>query len=67
MVNNEKRVNAQSRKKKTKFESLKLLKTCAGKDYWALAADVFDGFHMIENHPADLKYHTVDAGFQMKM
>ena len=67
MVNNEKRVNALSRKKKTKFESLKLLKTCAGKDYWALAADVFDGFHMIENHPTDQKYHTVDVGPQVEM
>ena len=33
MVNNEKRVNSLSRKKKTKFESLKVLKTCASKDY----------------------------------
>jgi hypothetical protein len=65
IVNNEKRVNSQSRKKKTKFESLTLLNTCVGKGYWGLAADVFDGFHMVENHPLDQKYHTVDVGAQV--
>ena len=64
-VFNEKRQNSLQRKKKTKFESLKMLKTCAKQGYWGLAADVLDGFHLLENHPSDQKYHTADVGAQV--
>ena len=64
-VFNEKRQNTLQRKKKTRFESLKMLKTCAQQGYFGLGADVKDGFHLLKNHPSDQKYHTADVGPQV--
>ena len=68
MVFNQKRMNREMRKKSTKLDDLRMLRSLAQKGDFASSMDVGaapagrDGYHAVEIHVKDQRYMTVDLG-----
>jgi hypothetical protein len=68
LVYNQKRLNALIRKKRIKLESMKMVRDVARPGDWAYSMDVGaapngkDAYHMVEIHPDDQRFMTVDLG-----